>query len=224
MKWLMSWKNSILELFYPDTCILCTEYLGASTWVCESCWQKQSKVTARISEGIVERTYIDDIFSGYYYDESMQKIIHLLKYDRGLSVAKKLGQRLGEVIFDHKLQADFITAVPLNSIRYRERGYNQAELIAQEASRITGIYCQNLLTRKRPIVSQTKMKSAAERVENVKEAFFVDGSSRLIGKKVILVDDLITTGATANESAKVLKSAGAQSVIVLTAARPLWNS
>lgn len=217
------WANLLLQFIYPDTCFLCHTKLDGDSWVCLSCWSRLIPVEGIVLDGIKEYNAIDEIRAGYYYDEAMQKIIHHLKYENGTSLAGRLGEKLGALISEHRLQADILTSVPLNRTRLRERGYNQAELIGRAVEKLSGIMYDDLIIRKRAIVSQTKMASAEARIENVKEAFELDASKDVCGKTIILIDDLITTGATANACAKTLKEGGAGRVIVLAAARPIWK-
>ena len=115
--------------------------------------------------------------------------------------------------------ADVATCVPLYPKRERERGYNQSALLGGSLARRIGIPFQGrLLWRRRPTASQTRL-TAAQRVHNVKGVFMVPWSGRVRGARVLLVDDVMTTGATVNECARTLKAAGAVSVMVLTVAR-----
>jgi ComF family protein len=108
--------------------------------------------------------------------------------------------------------------VPLNPVRLKERGYNQSALIAQQLSNITRIpFSVHLLKRLRNTPSQTKL-SREQRKENVKGAFAVQGNVE--GKRVLLIDDVITTGSTLNECAKVLKQNGAAWVTAAAIATP----
>lgn len=115
--------------------------------------------------------------------------------------------------------ATVLTPVPLHPKRERERGFNQAALLGKRlASRIGIPFRKNLLWRKRATASQTHL-TAAQRAHNVRGVFAVPWPSRVHGARVVLVDDVMTTGATVNECARTLKAAQADSVMVLTVAR-----
>jgi ComF family protein len=115
--------------------------------------------------------------------------------------------------------ADVITCVPLHPGRERERGYNQAELLANRLAIRLGIpFQKRLLWRTRSTATQTHL-TAAQRAHNVKGVFTVPWPSRVHGARIVLVDDVMTTGATVNECARALKAAHADSVMVLTVAR-----
>ena len=115
--------------------------------------------------------------------------------------------------------ADLITGVPLHPKRERERGYNQAALLGERLARRVGIpFRGRLLWRRKATETQTHL-TAAQRVHNVRGVFSVPWPSRVRGARIVLVDDVMTTGATVNECSRALKAAGAASVMVLTVAR-----
>jgi ComF family protein len=108
--------------------------------------------------------------------------------------------------------------VPLHKSRHRERGFNQSEIVAQEISKLTGLYVlKNALKRKKNTKDQTNL-SPQQREENVKGAFVVTQPDMINGKNIILVDDVITTGATLSECARMLKQAGAEKILGMTIA------
>lgn len=116
-------------------------------------------------------------------------------------------------------QADFAVPVPLYPKRERERGFNQSALLAEQLARRIGIpFRRRLLWRVKPTETQTHL-TAAQRAHNVKGVFSVPWPRGLRGARVVLVDDVMTTGATVNECARALKAAGAAAVLVLTVAR-----
>jgi ComF family protein len=161
------------------------------------------------------------------YDGSLREIIHALKYQRRTSLARPLAALLLERCGLALAGAEAIVPVPLHRSRYRQRGFNQAELIA----RALPLRCANVLERVRATRSQTDLP-ADERRENVRGAFAVKGgqsrcSSWFSEKSVtvplfpVLLDDVATTGATLSECARALKAAGAREVRAVTVARAL---
>ena len=160
----------------------------------------------------------------------MRSMIHLLKYDRVLPAADFLGLRLGAAIA--KLTPEsvatpsengwIIIPVPLHSSKLSQRGFNQAELIARAALRLPEWRHLRLdtraLVRHRETVSQAGL-SRHQRRENIRGAFRVSCPGAVVGRDVLLVDDVFTTGATVSECARVLRRAGARGVWVATAAR-----
>jgi ComF family protein len=161
------------------------------------------------------------------YAGALRGLIHLLKYDRVLPAAPVLGDKLVEAI--RQLQGsgeDFwpvIVPVPLHASKRGERGFNQAELIVRSVKkRLPERFeiADGLLKRQRPTQSQVGL-SREERVANMRGAFRVIDPERVKGRSVIVVDDVMTTGTTVSECARVLKKAGAERVWAATVARTL---
>jgi len=163
------------------------------------------------------------------YEGGLRELIHLLKYDHVHPAAKVLGRMLAEAVVD--LQPLFgdaelcVVPVPLHARKFRERSFNQAELIARAAVKLmteTGRFrlCPNILERCRETESQIGL-SRHQRRENMRGAFTVAKPGEIAGRDVLLVDDVMTTGTTVSECARVLRRAGASKVYVATVARTL---
>ncbi|MBI2817783.1 MAG: ComF family protein [Acidobacteria bacterium] len=155
-----------------------------------------------------------------WYEGTLRSLIHLLKYDGFRPLAKPLGAWLGSLITEVERQRfDLIVPVPLHSKRQRQRGFNQSMLLAAHVSRAHGISLSARgCVRVRDTRPQTGLR-AAERRKNVAGAFQVPGAESVKGRRVLLVDDVMTTGATANACARALIDAGTQAVWVTTLAR-----
>jgi len=111
---------------------------------------------------------------------------------------------------------DLITPIPLHPVRFRERGFNQSALLSRAIGKHYGImHTEELLVRQKVTHTQTELGSK-QRWTNMQGAFRIKNSSQAVGKKIVLVDDLFTTGATANSAAEILKNAGASTVAILT--------
>ncbi len=146
-----------------------------------------------------------------------------MKYDFHPSIGVWLGQIAAKAIFEDEFKNDFsiLAPVPLHRKRYKERGFNQAEMIAKGgASKIPFFEVKKCLTRTKNTENQAKLKKQ-ERIENVKSAFIVPKKfeQTVTGKAIVLVDDVLTTGSTMAECAKALFAAGAQKVAGFTIAR-----
>jgi ComF family protein len=158
------------------------------------------------------------------YDGNLRGLIHLLKYQGVRTAATALAKSTASVIAAHAAQLGekpLIVPIPLHRAKYRARGFNQAEEIAAQLKKLTGFELYRYaLVRKRNTESQTGM-TAHQRRENVRGAFAARKRALrdLSGRNIILVDDVMTTGATAAECARVLRRAGAKQVFVVTAAR-----
>lgn len=152
------------------------------------------------------------------FDPYYQILIHNFKYKRKITLGRMLGRRLGEILKEDRLleEIDYLISVPLHSSRERERGYNQSKVLAEEISeKISLPLLDKVLLRKKNTRDQTNL-SLEQRERNVKDAFTVRNNAVLRGKGVLLVDDVMTTGATLRECSRVLKEAGARTVIGAT--------
>ncbi len=151
------------------------------------------------------------------YEGSLRSLIHLYKY----AAMKPLGRPLANYL-DRALPGeerfDAVVPVPLHWRKKWHRGFNQAELLARHIARRRGIPLRNALRRRRATATQAGLASAGRR-RNVEGAFAVRRNIRLKGERILLIDDVMTTGATAGACAAALKRAGAQSVSLLTLAR-----
>jgi len=158
------------------------------------------------------------------YDAGLRGLIQLLKYERVTPVATPLGAMLAHAITELIASRDatpVVIPVPLHKRRRRSRGFNQSELIAHAAVRHLPLRLEVLsgaLLRQRDTISQVGL-SREERIENVRDAFRVAQPSRINGRDIVLVDDVMTTGTTLSECARVLKQAGAERVWAATVAR-----
>jgi ComF family protein len=153
------------------------------------------------------------------YKAGIVRAILLLKFERVEPLGRWFAARLAEIATREALQADIVVPVPLHRQRERERGYNQAELIAKPVARKLGLpYRPVLLVRTKPRPNQ-HILSLDERWSSVRGAFATRQGSQVDNLRVLLVDDVMTTGATLDACAKALRGAGAKSVIGLTVAR-----
>jgi ComF family protein len=162
------------------------------------------------------------------YDGELRELIHLLKYDQVHPAASVLGDMLALAIGKVPLsQKVLVVPVPLHRSKRRQRGFNQAELIAHAALKTMhdkGFQlAANVLERVKPTVSQIGL-TRHQRQENLRGAFKVPHLSKVSGRDILLVDDVMTTGTTAAECARVLRRAGAKHVWVATVARTLKNN
>lgn len=193
-------------LFAPPRCEGCGVTLAS--------WRVLSRASAscprcRRARGALDRSRAVGPYTG-----TLRALVHALKYDGYRSLARVLGRWMrehgGDVIGD----ADIAVPVPLHRRRARERGFNQAEDLARE----TGLPVVRALRRVRATPSQTDLP-AARRHANVRGAFAVRRRIDVRGLRVLIVDDVCTTGATIDACARVLRQAGAVRVSALTAAR-----
>lgn len=223
----------LYQFIYPPACLACETHLDEDEEkICSVCWSSLRKLSADDSlyqEKLSQLTlggYISGLASVFHFekDGTLQNLIHQLKYQEMPSIGFELGKLVAESLqpmLGHVSIAGVIP-VPLHPTKERERGYNQSEFIAKGISKVTGLKgFPHLLKRTRHTKTQTQLNSQ-ERKENVADAFEVNSHyvSRISHASFLLVDDIITTGATIQECAKVLKDGGAEKIYAASIAVP----
>ncbi|HSM19529.1 MAG TPA: ComF family protein [Hyphomicrobiales bacterium] len=232
--------DGLFSALFPDTCRICDLPLAGFSVapVCQVCLAELAPSRPilrclRCARGFATREAVsagpcgicqreapafDRAAVAGPYEGALRRAIHLLKYDRMTPLARPLGERLALAASDFS-GYDAIVPAPLHWGRRWDRGFNQADLLAREVSRRTGVPLDRRLLRTRPTPPQAGL-SATERRLNVRGAFKAAGGKEAIrGKKLIVVDDVMTTGATLEACARALKRVGAAEVAVLTLAR-----
>jgi ComF family protein len=166
----------------------------------------------------------DSLYATVVYEGAAEDAVKRLKFHRKKPLAKLMGEEMVEFARNEMEleQYELVQAVPLHPIRKRERGYNQAELLAaQLANHCATLQLANSLQRIRPTRVQSRISDPKLRRTNMAGAFAVNPSINLNDKTVLLIDDVVTTGGTVSECAKALKRAGAAKVDVLTFSVPI---
>ena len=210
------WLHSILNLFYPRVCAACgTVLLKDEETVCLKCRYTlpltgyENHADNPVAEIFYGRVRFHAVTACFFFAKSgkVQHLIHELKYKGNKEAGIFLGQELGKTIKDAPLfqGIDYLIPVPLHPKREKQRGYNQSLMIAQGIHEVTGIPIgDKYLVRTIYTNTQTK-KSAEERHKNVKNIFEVRFDDELKGKHVLLIDDVLTTGATLESCAHTLE-------------------
>jgi ComF family protein len=229
-----------VTLLFPDDCRLCTRPLRnlSRVPVCSSCLTSVSPLSSEHSCRLCQTPFVDAFplddqgvcarcrrgevgFDAAYsfgsYEASLRDLIRLFKYSQIESLAKPLGRMMVRAIPSHQ-RFDAVVPMPMHWYRRWRRGFNQAELLAQPVARAYGLRVNHQLRRVRLGKVQAGL-SGAERRTNLKNAFRVRNSERLRGKRILLVDDVLTTGSTLHAASSALKAAGADYVAALTLAR-----
>lgn len=241
----LSIARAILDFILPPSCLICRASTKQALlpWSCESCWQEVQYVTyplciqcgqplAAPPEGIASAThrcgtciltppsYTLARAVGVYHGV-LRDLIHAMKYRAIYGLAQPLGDLLTQRFMTYWEAAppDLLVPVPLHRSKLRSREFDQALALARQLSQGIGIPVRaDLLIRKRATLSQVGL-SALERRRNIRDAFEVRQRPGCTGKTVLLIDDVYTTGATAQECAARLRQAGAARVNVYTLAR-----
>lgn len=220
--------NSFLDFLLPRFCYNCGEkLLPAELLFCAKCSPIISKASPERLQREFNRKFIsENIISGFQslfiFEEegAVQKIIHEIKYKNGFLLGKSLGRIVGAGLSSKisAWNADIIIPVPIHRLRRADRGYNQSLFIAKGISSVVNIPVKtNLVKRGRFTSTQTAL-NLKERKANVKDAFVPKHTYKFEGKRIILVDDVITTGATITECGKVMLDKGADKVYAVSAA------
>ena len=224
--------KSAADFFFPQFCIGC----GCEGEIlCACCLSKLERVSPPFCPrcGLPQTDSgacrdcsgfdicIDGIRSPLLFRKLTREIVHQFKYKNLRTLAAPLAGLLNAYIAQNRLTADVLIPVPLHSTRLRERGYNQALLLANELAKLMGIpVCPDILKRLANTPPQARTSSALERHRNMRGAFST-GYGKLNDKKVLLIDDVSTSGATLDACAASLKQAGAATVWGLTVAREI---
>lgn len=221
---------SIFDFISPRFCVSCSITLFTDEiFICKKCYAKISILHDHEIKSEFERKFetenlVDDYNSLFLFKEKgpLQDLIHNLKYKQKFKIGIFLGEKLGKGKKDiiTNWNVDFIIPIPLHHLKKVERGYNQARYIAKGLGKISKINIKpNIVKRVKNTLSQTKL-SNDERKGNMLGAFKIKDSKSINGKNIIIIDDVITTGTTVLELAKVLKENGAKKVFCLAVATP----
>ena len=157
-----------------------------------------------------------------FYEPTLREAVHLMKYEKKQVISKHLNQLLQTHLPEDlaSIDYDFLLPIPLHTNRLRQRGFNQAEQIAQGVAQVWGVPVRtDILFRIRDTVPLSSLESYEERMKNIAGAFEVRSPDSIQGRKILLIDDIFTTGTTINEALKVLQVANPNCVDVLTLTR-----
>lgn len=212
--------SNLLSIFYPHRCPLCDELVNTGG-ACVACSANLHIIDAKAVLSLGGKTYLDGCVSCFAYEGNLKDAIHKLKYDGDIHLVNFFVSSLRERVCDLP-GCDLITAVPATHKKLRKRGFNQSIVMGRKLARWDfKPFAAEVLVRLGDDISQVGLERS-ERIKNVKDAFRIaDNGASVEGKRIMIVDDVMTTGATLNECAKVLKKSGANEVYGLTIARTL---
>lgn len=238
-RWLRAGLNHAVGLIYPPSCVACRAATSEAQGLCAACWS---------GIGFIERPYCErlgtpfevDLGAGPIspaaiaeppvfararavcrFDGTARELVHRLKYGDRIELALMLGRMMAQAGRELIAEADLVVPVPLQRLRLWTRRFNQAAALGEVVARRSGLACEpRALAR----VKRTKQQvglTRAQRAENLQGAFKVLPAMRPVveGRRVLLVDDVLTTGSTANAAARALLRGGAEAVDVLSFAR-----
>ena len=231
-----AWSGA-LGVVYPPTCVGCAAATAAPHALCPACWSGLRLIERPFCErlgtpfaldlgvgtllsprAIAEPPAFDRARAVALYDGTARDLVHRLKYGDRLDLARAMGRMMASAGRELTGEADLVVPVPLHRARLWRRRFNQAALLAQRVARLSGLPLDvGVLARVKPTRSQVGL-TRHQRAENLQGAFRVPGAARprLAGRRVLLVDDVATTGATGNAAARALLRGGAARVDLLT--------
>lgn len=233
-------KNFLFDLIFPRFCIGCQKELELKevSFICEACFNKipLNTITCHIcglrnNNGACRRcrryTNLSGVFSAGKYENSvLREAIHRFKYQSVKSLKKPLAELLVNFLEKENLKIRLsnstLVPIPLTWRRKLKRGFNQSEILAKEISIVLNCPVINLIKRKKFSAPQAKIEDWQKRKENISDAFCLNPKILMPGTdiaKIILVDDVATSGATLEEAAKILKQAGVKEIYGLVIAK-----
>jgi len=237
--------DKILEIFFPSHCLSCEKIISKNGLFCDVCWPKlqfitepkcaicaypfdvEIKIASPICAKCIEnKPAFERVITIFRFNEILSKAIGDLKYRDQTFLAKKLARILAPKIKSEIENSDIFCVVPLHLKKLRRRKFNQAVLIASACASLQrdNKLIPDLLWRLVDTVPQVMLKKK-QREKNLKKVFVVNKKYRELvkGKKILLLDDVMTTGATLHNCAKALKKFGAKEVVVVVIAKTIFD-
>ena len=233
--------DNVLELIFPSKtkCIVCGSDLAKQNplCVCSNCEKTMpyigGKLCLKCGESILKEDFCKccklKSFSfnvarqNFFYVPPISNLIKKLKYNNAKYLAKPFAHFLAKNYYELGCSSDIVTFVPQDEHKQFLRGYNQSKLIAQHLSNIIGVKLFETTFKTKNTPSQVGL-SYKEREQNLKDCFCLCKNVNVSNKKIVLVDDVFTTGATAESISKELKKAGAKEIVVLTLAKSKFST
>jgi len=242
--WLRRSADALVNLFFPDACLVCGIPIARAgdRAVCDTCWKRVLQLRIAppwcpscgipyqqwnldsshlCGECLLELPSYAGARSFGYYSSELRRLVHALKFFGRKNLADLLAPQLASAFLNtwDRDEVELIVPIPLHPKRARDRGFNQAAVLGRPLARLLGIaYHEGVLSRVRETLPQVGLSDRA-RVQNLRGAFRCVERSAVEGRRVLLVDDVMTTGATIASATRTLLEGGASRVCVLTLAR-----
>ena len=215
----MKLGTAILDLLFPPKCPFCRKVLeDPRAQLCPDCQIKLPWLTERAGERKVE--FSDGCYSPLAYRDRVREGVHHFKFHRCRASAGPFGTLMAQCAQDHlPEEADAVTWAPLSRKRLHQRGFDQAELLARAVGKKLGLPVVSTLEKVRNTQPQSSLTETAQRQANARGAYRLRPGVRVEGRRLLLVDDVVTSGSTLGECAYLLKQAGAQRVWCLALAQ-----
>ena len=220
----MNLLENALNFIFPPSCGFCDKV--GEGYLCQKC--KQNIIYSNLYFNQLDlylnsNTFIDKHFYLFSYIGTIREKILQYKFDDKAYLVNTIYEFFmnNEKLYGFLKKYDIIIPIPISSSRKRERGYNQSELLARKISKMANIHIETQVLKKAKNNQPQSSLNKEQRRENVKNVYKVQNEVKIQNKEILLLDDIYTTGSTANECARMLKQAGCQTVGILTIASDL---
>ncbi len=211
--------SGLLDILFPPRCVFCHKLLPAGEReICAACPQKLPWTEGNRAGQSVE--FVSLCVSPLWYQDSVRTSFHRYKFKNRTGYAKTYGRLMADCVREHLGgRYDLITWVPLSVSSLKKRGYDQAMLLAMATALELDEVAVETIKKTRTTEVQSGLAEDSARRANVLSAYAVTEPELVAGRRILLIDDIITTGATVSECARVLRTAGAEDVVCTTLAR-----
>lgn len=201
--------SGILDLLFPRKCVLCGKLLDRD----ETDFCKKCRVDAPVCQEVTKTIpYLEQWTALWHYEDCARESLLRYKFKGMEHYAKSYGRMLAMKISEMQLPITYITWVPISARRRLTRGYDQSELLAKAVAKELGLEVVRTLKKVRHNVAQSSISQADKRRANVMGVYKIQNLEKVAGASILLLDDILTTGATISECAKTLRLAGASCV------------
>lgn len=208
----------IMDLLYPPRCTFCHGFVkNGKILICDHC---RDNLPRTLNAGRQKTTFVSACIAPFYYEKDVKESLHRFKFSYCTGYARAYAPYLAELIREEFGDSfDLLTWVPISRKRLKKRGYDQSKLLAQAVGKLLGVRPVRTLRKIRDTAPQSLTGSAEKRRENVKDAYAVWKPENIIGKRILILDDIFTTGSTVSECARTLGKAGAAEILSASVAR-----
>lgn len=210
--------SKILDYFYPPTCGICGKL--NNDYLCKKC---EKLLNGHVSENVlnIDNMNFQELIYIFKYEGIIRESILKYKFEEKSYLYKTFVNFLlkNDKVFENIKNYDTIIPVPISNKRYKKRGYNQSWLLAMELSKLMNLtLITNCLFKAKDVIEQSKL-TKEQRVENIKDVYFLTNESKIENRKILLLDDIYTTGSTVNECCRMIKKTNPKKIGVLVLAR-----
>lgn len=209
-----SLKSKLLDILFPPRCIFCNEIVPMGSCICKKCDDKIFLLDDIQTAKVENESFHGICIAPYLYEDKIQKLIVNFKFYHKPQYGTFFGNKLAQAVCDKGMESmcEVVVSVPISKERLKERGYNQSELIAKKTAECLGVPYVNCMIKTKHNSEQHRLH-LKDRKENVKGVYELAENKHITNKKVLLVDDIVTTGYTLAECAAVLMEHGAKEVL-----------